>query len=148
MLRHAVTSIEPARPDDLVAVMALLAELHLPADGLRDHPPTTLVAREDDRIVGSAAIEMYADGALLRSVAVAPACQGRGLGRRLALAAIQRAHESGAAAIYLLTTTAERYFPKLGFAPITRDEVPATVQRSIEFTSACPSSAIVMRKRL
>ena len=147
MLRHAVTSIEPARPDDLDAVMALLAELHLPADGLRDHLPTTLVAREDDRIVGSAAIEIYADGALLRSVAVAPACQGR-LGRRFALAAIQRAHESGAAAIYLLTTTAERYFPKLGFAPITRDEVPATVQRSIEFTSACPSNAIVMHKRL
>ena len=39
-LRHAVTSIEPARPDDLDAVMALLAELHLPADGLRDRSPS------------------------------------------------------------------------------------------------------------
>ena len=49
--------------------------------------------------------------------------------------------------IYLLTTTAERYFPKFGFEPVARADVPATVQTSIEFTSACPSSATVMRKQ-
>jgi hypothetical protein len=31
---------------------------------------------------------------------------------------------------------------------IARDDVPASVQASIEFQSACPASAIVMRKRL
>jgi amino-acid N-acetyltransferase len=51
-------------------------------------------------------------------------------------------------AIYLLTTTAERYFPKFGFERIARTDVPATVQTSIEFTSACPASAAVMRKLL
>jgi amino-acid N-acetyltransferase len=47
-----------------------------------------------------------------------------------------------------LTTTAERYFPKFGFERIERNDVPASVQASVEFTSACPSSAIVMRKPL
>ena len=51
-------------------------------------------------------------------------------------------------ALYLLTTTAERYFPKFGFERIERAEVPLSVQTSIEFTSACPSSATVMRKQL
>jgi amino-acid N-acetyltransferase len=51
-------------------------------------------------------------------------------------------------AIYLLTTTAERYFPKFGFERIQRADIPPAVQTSIEFTSACPSSATVMRKSL
>jgi len=51
-------------------------------------------------------------------------------------------------AIYLLTTTAEQYFPKFGFERIARSDVPPGVQTSIEFTAACPSSATVMRKRL
>ena len=37
--------------------------------------------------------------------------------------------------MFLLTTTAERFFPKFGFEQITRDEVPETVQASVEFTS-------------
>jgi amino-acid N-acetyltransferase len=51
-------------------------------------------------------------------------------------------------ALYLLTTTAEGYFPKLGFERISRGDVPASIQASVEFTSACPASAIVMCKRL
>ena len=47
-----------------------------------------------------------------------------------------------------LTTTAERFFPKFGFEGIARSDVPPSVQASIEFTSACPSSAMVMRKTL
>jgi amino-acid N-acetyltransferase len=50
--------------------------------------------------------------------------------------------------VFLLTTTAERFFPRFGFEEIARDEVPASVQASVEFQSACPASAIVMRKRL
>lgn len=49
---------------------------------------------------------------------------------------------------YLLTTTAERYFPKFGFERIERHDVPASVQASTEFRSACPASAVVMRKPL
>ena len=106
------------------------------------------MARENGRVVGSSALEMYPDGALLRSVAVAPGLQGQGLGRELTEAAIQLAQKLHAPALYLLTTTAERFFPRFGFAPITRDEVPAGVRESVEFRSACPASAIVMRKVL
>ena len=139
--------VERARPADLDGVLDLLARLHLPLDGLRAHAATTIVARDADRIVGSAAVEMYAEGALLRSVAVEPETRGRGIGRQLAEAAMHLARERHAPAVYLLTTTAEGYFPKLGFEPVRREDVPATVQESVEFRSACPASAIAMRRR-
>src|SRR5205814_6195230 len=75
--------IEPVQVADTNNVLRLLERHQLPLDGLQDHLATTLVAREDDRIVGSAALEVYPDGALLRSVAVAPERQGHGLGHLL-----------------------------------------------------------------
>jgi amino-acid N-acetyltransferase len=142
------THIEQARPEDAPDVLHLLERNHLPLDGLRDHLATTVVARRNGQIIGSAALEVYPDGALLRSVAVAPEAQGRGLGHELTDAATRMAEALRVPAIYLLTTTAERYFPKFGFERIARTDVPATVQTSIEFTSACPSSAAVMRRPL
>lgn len=140
--------IEAAGPADADAVFCLLEQNHLPLEGLEHHLATTLVARQGDRIVGSAALELYPDGALLRSVAVAAELQGQGLGHELTDAAIRLGRDLQVPAVYLLTTTAERFFPKFGFERIERADVPATVRSSIEFTSACPSSAIVMRKAL
>lgn len=141
-------AIEPARPADLDDVLALVSAAGLPLDGLRDHLLTTFVARDGGTVVGSAALELYADGALLRSVAVAPDHRGRGIGAELTAAAIALATARRAPALYLLTTTAERYFPKAGFEIISRADVPTGVRASIEFTSACPSTATVMRKPL
>jgi amino-acid N-acetyltransferase len=141
-------SIERAEPRDVEEVERLLEQNHLPVDGWREHLSTTLVARRHGRISGSAALERFSEGVLLRSVAVAPALHNQGLGHELTSAAIRLAEELGAPAIYLLTTTAERFFPRFGFEPITRADVPATVRTSSEFTSACPATATVMRKRL
>jgi len=148
MIVKTQTQIDNASPADADDVLRLLDQHRLPLDGLTDHLATTLVARQNGQIVGCAALEMYPDGALLRSVAVAPALQGHGLGHELTDAAIRLARDLQAPAIYLLTTTAERYFPKFGFERIQRADVPQTVQTSIEFASACPSSATVMRKSL
>lgn len=141
-------AIEPARPGDLDAIFQLLRDNALPIDGLSDHLSNTLVVRHGDRIVGSAALEVYGDGALLRSVAVAPRLQRSGLGRALTDAAIDLARQRRIPALFLLTTTADGYFPRFGFERIDRAQVPATVRESVEFKSACPASAAVMRKVL
>lgn len=133
---------------DLPAVCRLLETQHLPLDGVAEHLSTMVVARSGSEIIGAAAVELYADGALLRSVVVDPAVQGQRLGHRLTEAALGLATGQGSHTAYLLTTTAERFFPKLGFERITRADVPASVQASVEFQSACPASAVVMRKRL
>jgi amino-acid N-acetyltransferase len=107
-----------------------------------------VVAKKGSEVVGAAAVELYADGALLRSLVVDPVVQGQGLGHRLSEAALSIAKDRGTHTVFLLTTTAEKFFPKLGFEPIVRDDVPASVQASVEFQSACPASAVVMRKQL
>lgn len=140
--------IDAATDQDLAAVRKLLQQHHLPLDGVDAHIGAMVVARDGSTVVGTAALELYADGALLRSVAVDPSVQGRHLGHDLTEAALRVARANGIETVYLLTTTAEKFFPKLGFEPITREQVPVSVQASVEFRSACPASAVVMRKRL
>jgi amino-acid N-acetyltransferase len=141
-------TIVPAEARDLPAVRRLLDAQQLPLDDLDAHSGTMVVAKNGDEVVGAAAVELYADGALLRSVVVSPSAQGQGLGHRLTDAALEVARSRGVATAFLLTTTAERFFPRLGFEPIPRADVPDSVQASVEFQSACPASATVMRKRL
>jgi amino-acid N-acetyltransferase len=140
--------IESATKGDLPEIRALLERLQLPVAGVDDHLPTMLVAREGEQIVGTVALELYADGALLRSVAVNPPWQGKHLGHHLTDAALQLATAHGAKVVFLLTTSAERFFPKFGFEQVDRDQVPPSIRASVEFRSACPASAIVMRKEL
>jgi N-acetylglutamate synthase-like GNAT family acetyltransferase len=140
--------ITRASETDGPSILQLLQDSGLPIDGLVDHLNTALVARDGAAIVGCAAVELYADGALLRSVAVAPAARNRGVGERLTEAAVTLARSLRTPAVYLLTTTAESYFPRFGFVQTPRDFVPTGVQQSIEFRSACPASAIVMWKAL
>lgn len=141
-------TISPAQAADLDVVEALLEREHLPLAGLRGHAGHVFVARAGNRIVGCAALEVYEDGALLRSVAVDAEHRGAGLGGDLTRTALDLAARQGVTAVYLLTTTAERFFPRFGFEVVDRADVPQGVQQSAEFSYACPSSALIMRKRL
>ncbi|MEO8286029.1 MAG: arsenic resistance N-acetyltransferase ArsN2 [Chloroflexota bacterium] len=141
-------TIQPATPQDLPAILALLERSGLPTDGFVEQRPYTVVAHEDTVLVGSAALEIYGSDALLRSVAVDESLRGQGVGKRLTQAALDHALAAGISGIYLLTETAGDFFPRFGFAPVTRADVPAGVRQSVEFTSACPESALVMSKQL
>ena len=63
-------------------------------------------------------------------------------------AILERAKIGGVREVYLLTTTAEKYFPRYGFEVIERAAVPAEVHESSEFASVCPASAVAMRLKL
>jgi amino-acid N-acetyltransferase len=141
-----VTTLRPATPADQAPVRALLANAGLPVEGLDDFfPDGYVVAEVEDRIVGTTGIETHEDDGLLRSAVVAPEWQGQGIGRLLAEERLSWARRRGLRAIYLLTTTAAGYFPRMGFSPIGRADVPAGVRASREFASTCPSGAAVMR---
>jgi amino-acid N-acetyltransferase len=141
-------AIAPARFSDYDVVAAILEREQLPLDGLRQHFGDALVARAGNRIIGCSAVEVYQEGALLRSLAVAPEYRGVGVGSDLTGAAIQLASRRLVPSIYLLTTTAEAFFRKFNFEIVDRADVPPGVLGSAEFTHACPSSAIIMRKFL
>lgn len=141
-----IPALRPATRHDLPRVQALLTANKLPLEGLDDCLECLVVAEHEGALVGVAGTERCGEGeyALLRSVAVADAWKGKGLGRALVVRAIADAEARGARALYLLTTTAEHYFPSFGFRQTGRATVPAAVQATVEFTSACPASAVVM----
>jgi amino-acid N-acetyltransferase len=141
-------NVERATPHDLAAIEALLTANQLPTAGLRESLGTALVARVGSRTIGSVALEVYPSGVLLRSVAVDSAWRGRGIGHQLTGAALDLARSLGARAAYLLTTTAGEFFPRFGFSRVERADIPDDLKESIEFRSACPSSALVMRAAL
>jgi amino-acid N-acetyltransferase len=136
--------LRPAAPADFAAVERLLVASSLPLDGVREALADFVVAEAGGEVVGVAGLEVCCDDALLRSVAVAMEWRSHGLGRALVTRVISDAEARGIRALYLLTTTAEHYFPSFGFRPISREEVPAAVRETAEFQSACPASATVM----
>jgi N-acetylglutamate synthase-like GNAT family acetyltransferase len=145
--RAPAPSIRLATESDAAAVEALLVASHLPLDGVRAALGCFVVAHAEGQLVGVAGIEecgVRGEHALLRSVAVDPTWRSRGLGRALVARAIALAESRGAKALYLLTTTAERYFPSFGFDKTSRDAVPDDVRATAEFQGACPASATVM----
>ncbi len=151
---------EPVRPDltptpvqrasaaDLPEILALLEAAQLPGAGVTEWIDHFVIARHDGALLGAAGTEQYGDNALLRSVVVSPAARGLGLGGALVEHALQLAYDAGVRTVYLLTTTAQDWFPRHQFQVIPRDQVPATVQTLIEFRGACPDTAAVMRRTL
>ena len=139
-------TIRPAESADVDAIERLLRSNSLPERGVRERLGTTLVARDDGGVVGTAAVEFFADGALLRSVAVAPGQRSTGVGSMLVRGALDLVSAHGVGPVFLLTTTADAYFPRFGFERVAREVVPPGVRSSEEFTTACPATAIVMRR--
>jgi amino-acid N-acetyltransferase len=137
--------LRPARESDRDQVEALLRHADLPTDGVAEYFGTFIVADDGARIVGVAGLEVHGRDALLRSVAVLPEARRTGLGSALTERALTEARNIGLETVYLLTTTAESFFPRFGFEPIPWSVVPPRVQESREFRGACPSSAVAMR---
>lgn len=140
--------IERAQAADTAAMVRLLQQNGLPQDGLGNHLDAALVARHEHHVVGCAALEVYGPVALLRSVAVAPAWRGQGVGQQLTHAAFDLARHHGVTDVYLLTETAPAFFSRFDFQPIDRAAVHPAVHQSVEWTTACPSSALAMHKTL
>jgi amino-acid N-acetyltransferase len=137
---------QPARPEHLEPVRALLAAAALPADGLADQfPAGYVVAVREGAVVGAAGIEVYGADGLLRSVVVAATLRGSGLGHTLTFDRIRWARERGLGSLWLLTTTAASFFARIGFAPAERNAAPPVLRASTEFAHACPASAVCQR---
>jgi N-acetylglutamate synthase-like GNAT family acetyltransferase len=146
---RAAITIEPASAADVDTVRALLVQVALPNTGLADQFPAAYsVARDGAELVGAAGLEVYGATGLLRSVAVAPALQRRGVARTLIAERLAVARASGLDTVYLLTTTAADYFRRFGFTPASRAGVPPLLAASPELVSACPASAACMRLSL
>ena len=143
-LAHNDIQIRAATETDLTAIETLLTESQLPTAGVKESLGTFLVAEANDHLVGVVGMEYCGRFGLLRSTAVRPEWRSRHVGKRLVERIIAQAEARGIHALYLLTTTAERYFPSFGFQLTEREAVPAEIRATGEFREACPDTAAVM----
>ena len=116
--------------------------------GIEEHLHAFLVAERDGLPLGAIGLEVRGTSALLRSAVVAPAERSAGIGAALVDAVLDLARDEGVAMLYLLTTSAQGYWTRCGFSPVSRDAVPDSVKQSAEFTGACPSTAVAMSRRV
>lgn len=135
-------------PPELL-VKALLTESQLPtADLSHTNMEHFLAWGTTHQLNGVVGLEIYGPVALLRSLAVAPACRGEGCGKALVAEAERYAQAKGVKELYLLTTTAERFFERLGYRHSLREDAPAAIRETEEFSTLCPSSSACMVKVL
>jgi amino-acid N-acetyltransferase len=130
---------------DVPEIKSLLAENDLPTAGVEEHWTAFVIAREGRALVGCGGAEVYDSAALIRSIAVAAPRRGSGIGDQIVRRLLDNLKKRGVAELYLLTTTAEKYFAKRGFEKVDRGHVPPQLLRSREFQDACPASATCMR---
>jgi amino-acid N-acetyltransferase len=139
----------PAQPADLPAIRALLAASGLPGEDLTSaHLVSFWVRRDTAGLAGVVGLEPRGRTALLRSLAVRSDTRGGGLGTDLLSHAESQATALGVDAVYLLTTTAERFFAAHGYAVTSRETAPPAIQATTEFAELCPSNSVCMTKRL
>lgn len=130
-------------------VRRLLSAAILPLDDLTpEHLEHFFGCGAQDAPLGVGGVELHGRDALLRSLAVDEKARGRGCGQALVAALEAYARARGVRRIYLLTTTAARFFEGLGYCVVAREGAPEAIRATREFSTLCPASAAFMAKDL
>ncbi len=139
--------IKPAKRGDMAAVRAMLAESGLEKEPARDDQFTSFfVLSNEGGVVGSVALEVFGDDAVLRALAVHPERRGTGYGWMLADMAVSQARWRGVRRIYLLTENASDFFAaKFGFRIVDRTTLGKHVAASETFTAERGAGLVAMR---
>ncbi len=97
---------------------------------------------------GVVGLEIYGTVALLRSLAVVENYRGKGCGKALVAEAERYGESKGVRELYLLTTTAEGFFERLGYRRSIRESALEAIRTTSEFSRLCPSNSTLMAKTL
>jgi amino-acid N-acetyltransferase len=134
---------------NLSAAIALLSAAGLPTEDLtQQHCDDFFYIGPQTAPEGLVGLELFGDSALLRSLAVAAGLREAGAGSRLLAHAEDHARTRGAKHLYLLTTTAERFFARRGYTRADRGLAPPAIRATREFSDICPASSAFMHKQL
>jgi amino-acid N-acetyltransferase len=127
----------------------LLDSASLPSADLTDaHMEHFFYCGPPLQLTGLVGVELRGKTALLRSLVVTESQRSTGMGAQLLEHAERYARAAGAQAIYLLTTTADRFFAKRGYQAVPRETAPDEIRNTREFADICPASSLFMTKPL
>jgi amino-acid N-acetyltransferase len=138
--------ILPCRVEHLEAVLELLSDAGLPAEGLRAGPRGLWVAQAGAEVVGAVGLEVHGAAALLRSLVVREDRRRSGVGASLVRRVLREAARQGARSVVLRTAGAEEFFRRLGFEPVGLDEIPDWVRASPGFAAPAQEAGVCMRR--
>jgi 4-nitrophenyl phosphatase len=134
-----------ANRGDVPALAELLSRSGLSNGALVERVDSTVVCFSPNGDAAATACVEVEDGfGILRSVAVQERFRGQGLGMLAVAAAVRSARSRPLHHLSLFTETASRFFERLGFQPVSRTDLPASVQRSKQAAEECSESAIPM----
>jgi amino-acid N-acetyltransferase len=140
---------EVAQRPALAGAIALLAAAQLPTEDLSDaHCEHFFFTGSPESPTALVGLELFDGVALLRSLVVTPQARGTGGGTALVRHAEEYAREQGVHTIYLLTTTAEPFFARRGYARTDRESAPPAIRATREFAGICPASSAFMSRAL
>lgn len=140
--------IRKATRKDLPTVQRLLKENDLPFNDIPQIIDRLFMAYRDSDLVGIAGVEGRGNLGLLRSFIILPSFRGKGYGRELSGKIMEQARLQGMKELYLLTTTAEAFFKRLGFKKIERESAPMAIRDTTEFRELCSVSSVCMQIRI
>ena len=135
-------------PEELADLAEVLKSADLPHDDVAAPGRHFYRLGDSDGLLGFGGLELYGREALLRSVVMLDHRRGKGAGGMLVAGLTAEAMRFGVDRLWLLTTTAEAFFARLGFEAAARDAAPAPIRATREFRDICPASAACMMRRL
>ncbi len=141
-------NIQLAEQNEWAVVTNFLNANNLPVSDLSEDNITFYLAYDHKDLVATIGLERHGSTGLLRSLAVKETFRNQQIADKMIKGLLQVCESENIQEIYLLTTTAEKYFLSKGFLPIDREVVPAVIKRTREFRSICPSSAVVMYREI
>ena len=135
------SSLELSAIREVLAKNGLIAEDHLDRVAF-------FFQQHANKITVTGGVELYGEEALLRSITVDVHQRGKKLGIGMVTFLEAYLKEKSVQQVYLLTETASDFFGKLGYSAVSRESAPKCIQQSQQFSSICPSSAVLMTKKL
>jgi amino-acid N-acetyltransferase len=133
-----------ATRDELGEIEALVGSCGLPALPTDLSLSNVLVTLEDGVLVGVVALELVGRRGLTSGAAVSHEHQGKGVGASLVRSLISRAYELGLRELYAVPGNAADFWEELGFAPVTRNEVPYQIRAMQTFPTEWDDSTRIL----
>lgn len=133
----------------LSQVIELLEQAELPTVDIQEqHLEHFFIAKLNNHPIGVIGLEIHHPYGLLRSLVVAPQGRGKGIAAALVEHLESHAKNLGIRILFLLTNTAESYFPRLGYELCDRSSAPDAIKGTVEFRELCPANSALMAKEM
>ena len=138
-----------ADSENALEIKRLLAEQDLVHEDISaDHLKHFRLGWDGSRVVAVIGLEIKGHSALLRSLAVDADYRSRNIATRLVEEIEDYARSLEVNTLFLLTMTAADFFNKRGYRSTERESAPVEIQKTAEFQSMCPASAVCMVKHI